>query len=397
MLIWSKFLTALSVLGQLDRKQLFSGVLENISVPGGLPGLSIASPSTYDPDYYFHWVRDGAINIGTVVNFYTLTQDPHLQSLIEDYFVSSSQLQQTPNLSGGVGEPKFYVDGKAYNGNWGRPQNDGPALRAMVACKYANLYLKPDQITNLYENFISIDLDYIARSWALPSFDLWEELDGYHFFTILSQYGALKAGRIVAEWAGHNDQSVRYSNICEQMWKFISMNFLPGSRNTNEYVCEHFPCSLGSRIGLDAASVIGVLELLDLAQWTTESDGIDLPVKTDHPAVRATIDALIEDMSTRYPINAGKPGGVGRYPEDVYNGYASDVGNPWFICTASLVEALVLNGERERATPLMDFIIAHSGDTLSEQINRYTGYMQGANNLTWSYSAVLRAAKVYYD
>src|SRR5688500_16671266 len=29
-----------------------------------------------------------------------------------------------------LGEPKFQADGSAFNDPWGRPQNDGPAIRA---------------------------------------------------------------------------------------------------------------------------------------------------------------------------------------------------------------------------------------------------------------------------
>src|SRR4051794_3070830 len=36
-------------------------LLENISPPGAARGAIVASPSSYEPNYRFHWVRDGAL------------------------------------------------------------------------------------------------------------------------------------------------------------------------------------------------------------------------------------------------------------------------------------------------------------------------------------------------
>ena len=62
-----------------------------------------------------------------------------LQPYIEDYIHSQAVLQTVSNPSGtflpaglGLGEPKYQVDGTRFNGAWGRPQRDGPALRAIV-------------------------------------------------------------------------------------------------------------------------------------------------------------------------------------------------------------------------------------------------------------------------
>lgn len=62
-----------------------------------------------------------------------------LQSYIEDYIHAQAVLQTVANPSGtflpaglGLGEPKYQVDGSRFNGAWGRPQRDGPALRAIV-------------------------------------------------------------------------------------------------------------------------------------------------------------------------------------------------------------------------------------------------------------------------
>src|SRR4051812_43250932 len=43
---------------------------KNISPAGTHPGVVIASPSRTSPDYYFHWVRDAALVMGTQVDTY---------------------------------------------------------------------------------------------------------------------------------------------------------------------------------------------------------------------------------------------------------------------------------------------------------------------------------------
>ena len=43
-------------------------------------------------------------------------------------------VQDLDTLSG-LGEPKINIDCTPFNGEWGRPQNDGPALRGIMMIK----------------------------------------------------------------------------------------------------------------------------------------------------------------------------------------------------------------------------------------------------------------------
>ncbi|RQM05013.1 hypothetical protein DH86_00003734, partial [Scytalidium sp. 3C] len=67
---------------------------------------------------------------------------PSLQQEIENYISAQAYLQTVSNpsgglSSGGLGEPKFNVDLSAFTGSWGRPQRDGPALRATALITYS--------------------------------------------------------------------------------------------------------------------------------------------------------------------------------------------------------------------------------------------------------------------
>lgn len=54
-------------------------------------------------------------------------QDHLIEPLIREYISFQAKLQAVPSRSGdlwtgGLNEPKFDVNGSAYNGDWGRPQ-----------------------------------------------------------------------------------------------------------------------------------------------------------------------------------------------------------------------------------------------------------------------------------
>jgi hypothetical protein len=67
--------------------------------------------------------------------------DTALLTVIQEYINSQAYIQTVSNpsgslSSGGLGEPKFNIDETAYTGSWGRPQRDGPALRATALISF---------------------------------------------------------------------------------------------------------------------------------------------------------------------------------------------------------------------------------------------------------------------
>lgn len=62
-----------------------------------------------------------------------------------EYIDAQAYLQIFSNTSGtlttgGLGEPHFNVDLTAYTGSWGRPQRDGPALRATALIDFGEWF-----------------------------------------------------------------------------------------------------------------------------------------------------------------------------------------------------------------------------------------------------------------
>lgn len=118
------------------------------NAPGTAIGCMIASPSRpgsyLDPEnenenYFFQWTRDGSLCLRTILRKLEQVEMgeliglenedfDRLDNLIKGFIIMNRKLQFLNNPSGspsngGLGEPKFQVDGAAFEGTWGRPQN----------------------------------------------------------------------------------------------------------------------------------------------------------------------------------------------------------------------------------------------------------------------------------
>jgi glucoamylase len=139
---------------------------------GAAAGVVIASPSRTDPDYFSTWTRDFALMYKALVERF-IDGDTSLQHKIVDYISSQAKIQTLSNPSGGpdsggIGEPRFNVDETAFTGSWGRPQPDGPALRATTLTIYANWLVANGQKAKATEKVwpvIAKDLAYSVRCW----------------------------------------------------------------------------------------------------------------------------------------------------------------------------------------------------------------------------------------
>lgn len=70
-----------------------------------------------------------------------------LLPVIREYVNAQAAIQGITNPSGdlakgaGLGEPKFLVNQTAFTESWGRPQRDGPALRATAIIAFGEWLL----------------------------------------------------------------------------------------------------------------------------------------------------------------------------------------------------------------------------------------------------------------
>lgn len=379
-------------------------------------GAIVASPSRQNPNYYYDWVRDSAIAMALVETWYESTHSAEYKNHLLLYVSWTSNLQLQPDPIPGMdilGEPKFYIDGYPFDGIWGRPQNDGPALRASTLIRFAQQLLNQgeDEYVQAYlyqphlnpktMGVIKRDLEYTAHHWQEADYDLWEEVLGHHFFTAMVQQKALVEGAALARRL-HDDKA---ANFYEDQAKLIQARLYqhldPASHLIQATLAPH--PGPQKTLELDTSVILGLL-------LNPQEKG---PLSISHHYAKQTVQALHDQYTTLYPINQHASGPVlfGRYPGDTYDGYRNDgLGNPWFILTATMAEyyytlAEQLPDNTKKKNLFHDYV--KTGDdylrlikkyaptmTMSEQINLNTGVQQGAETLTWSYTSVLRAIEL---
>ena len=422
-------------------------MLKNISRPGTAIGSVVASPSKLNPNYYYNWIRDSALTMAVIEKLYRQNGPNHAYwgKLLKNYVRFSRRNQLTPNPSGaadggGLGEPKFNVNGTAFTGAWGRPQNDGPALRAITLIAFARDLIREGQLRYVHkwlydgrlpsQSVIKVDLEYVAHHWSGKCFDLWEEIRGHHFFTLVVSRRAMVEGAQLAQELGDPGAAKYYRQQAAAIALYLQKFWSPKQGFLRETIDGG-----GNRSGLDTAVILGVLH----------GATPDRYLAANNNWVMATAARLIEAFSHLYRINRLHPNSapaIGRYPEDVYNGVNDSRGNPWFLTTLAMAQycftvrnefakskaidvtklnapflqmalsAAGVNDERlhygfanVRLYNALEIGLARLGDkffntvlqfegangSLSEEFNRDTGAMQGARDLTWSFAAFITA------
>lgn len=401
-------------------------LLQNIAYPNNHfinapAGTVIASPSTIQPDYYYQWTRDSAITFLSVIaeiedNGFNMT----LAEVVEHYISKSYLLQRTSNPSGsfnnknhdGLGEPKFNTDGSEYTGNWGRPQNDGPALRAYVICRYLSdvELLNKGKLVSLinlcvispkevYVKIVKPDLEFVVSYWNSTGFDLWEENQGSHFFTNLVQQKAVRYGADTAYTYGDIEFSNTILSTAESIATFMGNNE-SGYIDSNKNHIVETPELLkqGSRKGLDSATFIGSLLTHDI------NENSETPFGVDNKYVLQSFYLLLEDNKKRYTFNSKYASGaaVGRYPEDTYDGFGASLGNPWFLSTAYAAQVpynLAYKAQSESKDIVIDeinyelfdkYIIELSSIDSSYRLNRNVSLKYGTDSFKKTISSLIR-------
>ncbi|KAI8910761.1 Six-hairpin glycosidase-like protein [Entophlyctis helioformis] len=460
----------------------------NLHAPGVPRGTAIASPSQHQPDYFFHWTRDAALAFAAVLDHlrdvtapnrtgppppasapattaHGVACEPHpeLEGLLDAYAGVSHSHQLRRDAIAGLGEPKFNVDGSPFAGPWGRPQTDGPALRASTLVAYAEHLLdtcpqrEPYVRSVLYDgklpsfSVVKTDLEYVAQVWRAPSFDLWEESLGTHWYTMAVQRAAMRAGARLARRLGDAGAANWYDRQAVEMEAGLTRFWDPAAA--------YIRATVDVRGGIESkASQLDVAVLLGAihSQWVAKANDDDGDVHAPwNDRVMATVVRLVSVMDALYQINRNDSASdvavvVGRYPEDVYDGIGFSLGNPWPLATAALAEQayqIASHWCRLRVIPISrwsrpflarfvktdaavlaqptviasddglfaamvrnltaygDSVLLRIGelgsrprepdvmDPLSEQWNRDSGRKQGAAQLTWSSVAVLQALR----
>ena len=411
------------------------------------PGSVVASPvlAAYDPDpdYFFHWFRDSAIvidalrvakamgferriaieRLGEFLEFSRAARNLDGRELVrEGRFrekVQPSFLQYVrPDAAiaavfGGaaLAEARVNPDGTLDFTRWARPQNDGAALRVLALKRWRDAGLDLDgTLRSAMLELVVGDLDFIRSRAREPSFDIWEEESGYHYYTQLVQAEALACGAVWLEEIGDASSADACRSIAGELAPRLGAYWsdADGYYRSRTGVVAGVP-----QKALDISVLLGVLH----AGRTKGAHSVL------DPRVQATLTALEDLFDAEYPINRRRPSergpAMGRYANDAYFG-----GNPWYLATLAAAEfyfrlaaalrsgaPLASTSENarfrqrlgdedpvkaafERGDTFMRTVQAYtppSGD-LSEQFDRSTGAQASAKQLAWSYAAFITAA-----
>src|SRR5580658_1437904 len=208
-------------------------------------GSVIASPilGAYDPDpdYFFHWFRDSAVVIDALR---LLHEDGTLGPLALTHFADFVQFSLDLNRLDGrtlvtsnawrsrvapafeqfvrpeadlagahgdaiVGETRVNPDGTIDISRWGRPQNDGPPLRALSLLRWLHSARLSPELQRQAASLLRADLEYTAAHWRDACYDIWEEEKGWHYYTLCVSACALEQGAPWFEGSAGAVQSMR--------------------------------------------------------------------------------------------------------------------------------------------------------------------------------------------
>jgi glucoamylase len=388
-------------------------------------GAIVASPvpASYDPDpdYFFHWFRDSAVVVDALRLLHadgTLGEEAMrhlhdfvafslaLEALDGRALVTEASwrgrvtkdfqkfLRTDEDLAGAWGdripaETRVNPDGTLDISSWPRPQHDGPAMRAITLLRWARSATSmPEDDAAALARLIEHDLDFCLRHWSLPAFDIWEEEEGLHYYSLRLADEAMREG---ADWLDGRSKPGK-AEACRAARRDLAAA-LDAFWRADEGVIASRRLSSGerSRKELDSSVILGAIHA------SRTGRGLD------DPRLFATLDRLEAHFRQEYAINHGltadEAPALGRYPGDTY--YS---GGAYFFSTLAAAELLfkaacdTRDGERRRTLlargdRYLETVRRHlpeSGD-MAEQFDQSTGEPASARHLAWSYAGFISA------
>jgi glucoamylase len=394
----------------------------NINSRGGV--AASPDPNTPGGSYYYHWVRDGALSMRSILESRDFVDYESTLKSYTQWVLNTHDVVPYNKIDTRI-EPKFELPyGEVYTGGWCRPQNDGPGLQATSLIIFANSlivnnqsewvrkYLWTGDVNNYHGGAIKYDLDWIVNGFNTDTCDLWEEItDPDFFWNRITMKKALILGYRFA--MGMND--LESANNYYKTMKEINETLYGTHWN------ENFIQESNSRTR-DGAVIVGLN-----VGW----DELDNMFEPSSFQVASTIKYYNDLFCSEYPINhadtmAGVPGIMyGRYKGDVYAG-----GNPWILTSGALASLFYRGGNSilnnglpnnkslamwsqafntkilpSNPIELSKFFVAQADGVLLrlrahteankfrmyEQIDKYTGQQISAKDLTWSYAEIINA------
>lgn len=236
-----------------------------------------------------------------------------------------------------------------------------------------------DDFTNDKWEWIKSMLDFLMSfrrdDILLPKdcWDLWEERQGIHTWTVASVIAGLRAGAFFARRFDDEARAVAAEefalNLTQSMISFL------GSTQYGRFARRLLP-ELQPDLTIDAADFAPLLF------------GV---LAADNAFVTGTAKAVAENLST-------PSGGIARYQGDYFFRQTEEApGNPWIICTLWLAQWHIAVGDLSSAEKLIDWTVKHQtvAGLLPEQVHPLTGVPLSVCPLTWSHATFVDTLLLY--
>jgi glucoamylase len=389
-------------------------------------GSIVASPvlASYDPepDYFFHWYRDSAIVVEalrmlfedaaagqkTLAHFADfvrfslslqaldgrhLSESTAWRNAVEpDFgkFLRSNEDLAAVHGAAVSGETRVNPDGTLDISSWPRPQNDGPAMRAVSLLRWRQCAGFDAELDMAVGALLRADLEFTRVHWRESCFDIWEEEKGLHYYTLRVAAAALQGG---ADW--YAQQAERDAAAACRADAGEILRILDGYWREDErfYCSRMLDKNARSSKELDISVILAALHAADSGATHSVHD----------PRMHATLARLEALFDAEYAINrhrgAQRAPAMGRYAGDVYFS-----GGAYYFATLAAAEFCFRAAARAPVTgvPAAQALLARgdafletvraftppSGD-LSEQFDQRTGAQSSAQQLAWSYAAFI--------
>jgi len=387
-------------------------------------GSIVASPvlGAYDPepDYFFHWYRDSAIVLDALRLLYAegALAAPALESFRDcvEFSLALARLDGRELVSAAgwrsrvapdctrfvrpdeelarvhgaavAGETRVNPDGSIDISRWARPQHDGPALRLLAVLRWLGQPQIDAATRERAAMLVQSDLAYVRAHRREPCFDIWEEEEGLHYYTLRVSAAALERA---GEWCEEVGET-SLARSCRADSRSILSELDGYWRSDRGYLRSRVLTSgAASAKELDIAVVLAAIHARGSSADHSPRD----------PRQQATLQRLEELFAASYPINHGRPStrgpALGRYAGDTYycGGayYFSTLGAAEFCFEAASGAADAATQWLRRGDAYLETVRAYtpSSGALSEQFDQKSGAQSSARHLAWSYAAFISA------
>ncbi len=390
-------------------------------------GSIVASPvlAAYDPDpdYFFHWFRDSAVVMDAIRLLFeaggigaaalthvkdftrftlslagldgrTLVASPAWRKGIAADFVQYTRIDSDLAEAYGpavAAETRVNPNGMLDISKWNRPQHDGAPLRALTLMRWWRSARAERAFAEAAEDIaklIRADLAFTFSSWTQPSYDIWEEELGQHYYTLCVTGAALHEGSVWLEGQGGAFEVRSYRETAQSIRRTLEGFWSEADGYYRSRVLASGERSAKER---DIAVILAAIH-------TAEDRADDL---VHDPRMHATLARLEALFDGAYLINRDRTPGrgvaMGRYAGDTYYSggayFFSTLGAAEF-CYRAAAGASDASRWIERGDGFLTTVQAFtplSGE-LSEQFDQRTGAQTSAKHLAWSYAALLSCA-----